>query len=82
MHLVMTKDGDTWTILVMHNLELPARRVTRRCIRAAVLATAGSRRHGPTLEEIMRAREPHAHFLGGRNVRRIKLRFKQGLEVQ
>ena len=22
MHLVMTKDGDTWTILVMHNLEL------------------------------------------------------------
>jgi len=24
MHLVMTKDGDTWTILVMHNLELPA----------------------------------------------------------
>jgi uncharacterized protein (TIGR02246 family) len=21
MHLVMTKDGDTWTILVMHNLE-------------------------------------------------------------
>ena len=24
MHLVMTKDGDTWTILVMHNLELSA----------------------------------------------------------
>jgi hypothetical protein len=29
----------------------------------------------------MRAREPHAHYLGGRNVRRIKLRFKQGVEV-